>query len=523
MPIEPRPDQRRTASWGAHPPPLLAALIIGLATAPSVGAQPALINDPADAVIRRTDYGACGAINPATQRLPDLVQLRHGRFAPANPATDLCTGAWSNSGGFMRIDLVLAGLVNPPGLLGYDDESPQYDPFKYGPNPVFGWVEFDADGWEETGGDRYTPELRYTGNAGRWGGAPSDPRFAGRIALDYDAFDSDASSPPFVDRSGEEFHIALLGEEITGVTVVTEAACGNPQVFEAGETWSVQGHLWHRAHSFEPYILTCWWRKGQYKPLVQLRFAHNTAADRTTISLVYPLTNPACASWWGGAPAEANDGCDGNQHSIDEALSDLQFSAMYADPWDQAQPEFQVLAGWEFNTPAACIDPATWRNATLLGTAYGTAQSGGARFIWTDVWPNPRCGDFNGDGQLTSADVSMVGAYVTDHDGELEYDDDENGCNQSIEIHAFSARFCAFDTDYDGFVLPTDGLLAGDMDIDLALTAGDVDDLVQALLEPAAYSASHGGTNPLLRGDMNADGLLNGDDVGLFVAALLGP
>src|SRR5260221_3003279 len=121
-----------------------------------------------DAQIRRTDAGCLGPINPNTQRLPDIVEIRIGRFAPTAPQIDLFAGVWGPTGGFMRLDLVINGLVNPPGPLAYG-ESAVYQPFRYGPNPIYGWIELDMDGNENNRGEVESPELRYLSNVNRFG------------------------------------------------------------------------------------------------------------------------------------------------------------------------------------------------------------------------------------------------------------------------------------------------------------------------------------------------------------------
>lgn len=59
----------------------------------------------------------------------------------------------------------------------------------------------------------------------------------------------------------------------------------------------------------------------------------------------------------------------------------------------------------------------------------------------------------------------------------------------------------------------------GDMDCNGALELADTSHFVQALLDPAGYSASHPNC-PIMRGDMNQDGLVNGSDVQWFLTAL---
>lgn len=502
---------------------LLADLLLGLVSgAPSLG-QPLVISDRSDdAVIRWTHYGGDGCIDPQIQRLPDLIEVRIGKFAPTVPHADRFEGAWNNSGGYVGLNLVFNGLVNPPGPLGLDGSAPVYAPFQYGPNPFFGFIEFDMDADEDTGGELAAPEFRYLGNVARFGGLPTEARFAGRVATDGAAFDGIVTSPPFVDRSGEEFHLAFLGEEIGSIDVEQESPGGDPAVFEAGETWIVEGKLLHRAHGFEDFSLMCFDAKGKYEASVKIQFKHDSATDTTTVILVYPLTNAAWAAFDSpSTPVDPNDGCADGQHSVEEALVDLQFSATIADTATRSLPEFQIIAGWEYKTPTNHLNPASWRISALVGTAYGVAQPDAALFIWTDVVPSPRTGDFNGDSVLDALDANALNDFITTNDGNPAYDDDGNGANGSIDWWNYASNFCLFDSDYNGFVSGTDAVILGDMDLSQAISLNDIDDFILALLDVDAYQASHGGVDPLLRGDINSDGYLNGGDIAGLVALLV--
>ncbi len=510
-----------------HPLKGLVAVAVGLVLltlASAAKGQPIVMLDaPIDAVVRRTDDGGDGAIDPQVQRLPELIEIRIGAFSPTVPHDDRFTGAWDNAGAYARLELVFDGLINPPGPLGLSSSIPVFAPFLHGPNPIYGFIEFDVDGDENTGGELAGPEYRYLGNVARFGGVPSDTRFANRVAADGFAFDGNVTTAPFVDRSGEEFHLAFLGEEISSTHVEYESPGGDPVVFEAGETWLVEGALLHRAHGFENFALMCFDSEGQYEAPVKMLFSHELATDRTTVTVVYPLTNAAWAAMDSPAtPVDPNDGCADGQHSIEEALADLQFSAMIADPGTRALPEFQIIAGWELKTPADHLDPAAWRVTALLGTAYGVAQPDASLFIWTDVYPNPLTGDFNGDDTLDIADPTVLNAFVTTNDGNPLYDADGDGTNGSIDWVGHAGNFCVFDTDYDGFVTAADAVVLGDMDLDQIVDVDDIDDFVLSLLDSDSYKAAHGGVDPLLRGDVDGNGTLDGEDIQSFVALLLG-
>lgn len=510
--------------------PACAVLLAGLGDAAPLAAQPRTILDAAgDVRILRTDYDGDGPYDPSVQRPPNILEMRLGAFAPTAPWVDPHAGAWDVGGEFFRIDIVLEGLINPPGPLGYDDQFPVYDPLRYGGHPIFGFVELDMDADEDTGGELEACENRYLGVAGRWGGLPTEPRFAGRGATLGDDCDENIQTAPFVERSGEEFHIAFLGEEIEHIQVVVERPGGDPALFEAGEVWDVESETFHRAHGFEddfPDMCSMGSNDNEYEPDVVLRFAHDASADQTTISLVFPLRNIGSALLVGpGEPVEPNDGCDGDgQTSVEEALVGLQFSAANSGVFTRLLPEFQLLAGWEFKMPSNHLDPTAWRIAASVGTAYALPlPADDARFIWTDVLPDVACGDFNGDGLRDSVDVAALGVFIALFDGVPGFDDD-GVVNGVVDLHDFAENFSVFDTNYDGLIESGDAVVLGDMDLDQAVDIDDVDDFVQALLDPAAYSAAHGGVNPAVRGDVNDDGALNGADIGGFIdLVLIGP
>ncbi|MBX3395881.1 MAG: dockerin type I repeat-containing protein [Phycisphaerae bacterium] len=503
--------------------------LMGLAPLVTMAAQaeatnPRVINDPyADAVIRRTDRDNDGWIDPKIQRLPDLLQIRIGRFQPTLPHVDRFSGSWSTTGAYLRLDLVLHGLINPPGPVGWDD-SGVYDPLRYGPHPAYGYVELDVDSDENTGGELDAPQYRYLAQIGRFGGVPTESWYAGRVAIDRRANDYDFLSPPFIDRSGEEFHLVLRGEEMDSYTVRVEKPGGDPDIFEEGEQWELDGDFFHRAHGFENYAFQCVGEPGRYKPHVKLLYTHQAGPLTTTISLVYPLTNAASAALADpGTPVQPQDGCENNQNSISEALEDLRFSATFADPWTTLEPEFQLIAGWATKQPALYLEPSQWRVNLLLGTAYAAPQSSYDRFIWTDAWPNVTPGDFDGDGTVTPLDAAIMTDYVASVDGDPLLDSDAL-VNGVIAVSSFSRHFILYDVNYDGMVDALDlpgSVILGDMDLSGTLDINDVNDFVMALIDPEAYMTGHGGESGLARGDINGDQVLDALDIQPFVELLL--
>lgn len=475
---------------------------------------------PADAVIRRTDAGNNDPINPLVQRLPDIMELHLGRVVQPANHNDEIRGPYRANNGTMRFELVLKGLINPPGPIGYG-QTPVYNPVLYGPSPLYGFIEFDIDGDENTGGEIDYPYSRYLGNVARFGGIPHVPKLVNRAAEDYSDFDNDISTPPFVDRSGEEFHLTFLAEDINAIVVVMESSGGNPSLFEAGEVWDIHARWFHRAHGWEPFLYLCWEQSGEYEPDVIVRFSHSVTTDQTTVTLMYPLTND------GQSPEDAictrgttYDGCPNNENSVLEALAELQACA--ANPIDPWNPDFVMLQNWATKNPNNFLVPETWRMTALVGSALLMEPAVGGHYVWTDVWPNPRHGDFNGDCQIDPADTAKLWNYIQKHDGQYDFDDDGSSTNNSILLHYFAQGCCMYDTDYDGVVCMLDAIVPGDMNLNGALDLNDLPDFVQALLYPAAYAPTHNGQDPTWRGDLNCDDALDGLDIQLFVKQLTG-
>src|SRR5690606_28911547 len=104
-----------------------------------------------DAVIRRTDSGADGELHPDAA-LPDIIELRlsgwNAAGAPADPFGG--TAMRGDQADVFRLDLDLVGLINPPGPLGLGGLP--YDPFRFGPSPLMGFIELSTDRDEDTGG-----------------------------------------------------------------------------------------------------------------------------------------------------------------------------------------------------------------------------------------------------------------------------------------------------------------------------------------------------------------------------------
>src|SRR5262249_3496153 len=144
---------------------------------------------------------------PPTAVLPDLLSVRLSGWMPANPVSDPYTGSVVPGDGahIFRMDVVFAGLLNPPGPLGEDGSA--YEPFLYGPSPVYGFIEIDVDDGRDTGGELSgAATQRYLANVARFGRlVPDDisPRIA-RSGAGQD-YERDFFSDPQFRRSGADF------------------------------------------------------------------------------------------------------------------------------------------------------------------------------------------------------------------------------------------------------------------------------------------------------------------------------
>lgn len=422
-----------------------------------------------------------------------------GTWQPTDPATDLYSGGWSPTGGFFRLDVEFDRLINPPGTLG---NGFPFEPFRYGPHPIFGYIELDMDADVQTGGEFSETKHRYTGGIARFGGHPSGKRYAGRVAIDgRDSFP----------RTGEEFHLAFHGWEIE-----TFSDPNGNGLFEAGESWRIRGRLFHRSHAFEKFSYACCQGlPGSYEPLVEIQFRHSTATDTTTVSLVYPLTNAAAAGM-SGLPVEFLDGDASNQNSVQEALDDLVFSVLYAPPGWKNNPDWPVIAAWGGKDPADHLDPTCWELTIMAATSYTSKQP--TLYVWTDMNLDVIVGDMTGNARVDSVDLAAFDGYLAANDGLASFDAD-GPANGSITLKDFGTNFSLYDVDYDGRVNGVDRLSIqgrrtplADFDRDIDVDLADFALLQRCLGEPRA-----GEWSPRCDlADLDRDGQVGPQDVQLF-------
>ncbi len=448
----------RGVGWAGRRKLLLG--LIGALVPLAAGSDPSITyTDPADNwLVRRTDPNGELPFNLEDHAPVDLLSITLGTWAPADPAVDLFAGAFATDGLFLRLDVVLNGLINPPG----DTVPWDFQPFTYGPNPVYGFIELDMDADADTGGELDSPEYRYLGNAVRFGGLPAIPYLRTRFALDASAFDHDFQTSPQVERSGEEFHLALLGGQFT-YDDITKLS-GNGPEFGPGDIWLITAPWFHRAHGYEQFTVA-----GPYMPRCTLRFAHDIASNTTQLSLVFPLWNAGAAAMWGQEP-EPPDADPGNQFSVDEALVDLQASAEYLAQNPTGLPEEQLIDGWLHEIPEHYLDPTRWRVLALLGSSYTAAPTSGTYFLWTDLFPKPVRGDMNGDGLANAGDQHAIERFIQEHDG------DDGVIDGRVVLSNFPVNFSVYDVNHSGVCDALDPLLVsppGDLNGDGAVDLAD--------------------------------------------------
>lgn len=463
---------------------------------------------PCDAMPRPTDPGRLLPFDPQAHRLIELLEISLSLWAPDDPSSDLFTGAHLVLGGFARLDLLVDGLVNPPG----STEPLTFDPFAFGPHPVFGFIELDMDTDPQTGGEVNAPQYRYLGNVARFGGHPAGVEFVERVARDESAFDGDFITPPQVERHGEEFHLALLGG-LFDFQDILEIAGDADTHFESGEIWNITAPLFHRAHGYEPFSLAQGGAyAGEYAPEVTVRFMHDPDNDHTRIILVFPLTNAAAALMRGEA-VQPDNADPSDQASVLEAFEDLVDSAQFVIEFPTGRPDETLILPWALKTPTNHLDPSIWRPTAILGSSYTIPDSGAERFVWTDMFPDALRGDVNGNGAAGTQDRTLIQQYIATHDAA------DGQIDGRAEIEDFAADFSIFDVYANGVVDATDVLSVsrpGDLDNDQ-----DVDLRDFAAIQACILTNVQGPNwSDCILGDLDADGDVDAVDAKRFILAL---
>lgn len=490
------------------------ACAAGLARVSTAFDDPRVYTDPAqDAVLRRTDVGADGPVDPQAG-WPDLVRITFGGWTTGTPQSNPYSGSWvdSRDTNLFRIDLVFNGLVNPPGPINLRSEG--YDPYLYGMNPVYGYVEFDLDSEVNTGGEIDNVRNRPLGNVSRFGGRFEDS-IGERAAVTADDFDGNLLTEPLVERSGEEMHLAFCACFALTITPIDDPT---PDTFDAGDTWMVSGRFLGRTHAFSDYSGAFGGSQpGEYDPIVTLRFQHSIQTDKTTISLVHGLDNSGAAALR-GENTQALDFNAGNQTSILELLNEIRFTAQHTNDPGPGTP-FDLLRQWrdsEHSQFDEFLRVERWDVLALFGTTYSQPQND-ALYVWTDVGPDVSAGDCTGDGEINNLDQQAIMVSIAQTDGSsVDSDGQPNGQTRLID---FGQNFALYDLDYDGVIgsldLASIGYVRyGDVNSDSLVNQADLT-IVRGL---RGVTSSHPLYNPAA--DLNSDQRIDATDEALMVRRL---
>ena len=461
--------------------------------------------DPAnDAIHRPSDDGASRVFFDSVA--PDLVSMSLSGWTTTTPATDPYTGNEAGVGAHLfRMDIVFAGLVNPPGELGLG----AYTPDSFGDRPVYGFIEIDVDGSADTGGE--LPAIarqRYLANAGRFGGVPSGSLGARAARSSFDLDETFESGPQY-ERSGAEFALTLCG--CFDPTIVSQDG-DLDGVFDAGETWIVRGRFLERfqaANGYSAFFGAPTF--GEWSPNVDLRFSHDAGQDKTTITLVYAMDQVGAAALAGAGMVEPTDYDISNHTSIEEAIIEL---IEIADFEIILEEEIAALIdGWEGRTETPYLDTSLWSVTAIVGTTY--TSLGEALYVWTDVGFEWKFGDFDADGVSVITDRDLILSEITAKDGGIE--DGDGVVNGSLLLQAFADAFSVYDLNYDG-VISND-----DVDV-FDAEAGPSPDLTGDGYvngaDLATLLASWNTANPTA--DLNGDGNVDGSDLAVVLAAWTG-
>lgn len=507
------------------------ALTLFQPTAPAQTPGPGLIPCPAglcagyddpvnDNVVRRmvpgnNDQPVCEG------KHPDVIHYRIGNWLPDNVTGDLFKGQYTATDfdEYVRIDMVFKGKINPPGPQVWDSGSgtfTEYDPYRYGPSPLYGSIEVDADANPNTGAELAKPYKYFLGNAGRFGSRAMNGS-ASRTAANWSEVISPYDLPPQVKRLGSEFQLELKGDEFTDLDIDVIVGDGD-LIFEQNEIWEVTGFTFERSqgYEFEDHWagIACDGPCRKYAPVVTLRFQNRKNScqnlNETIVSVIVPLKN---------LNGEPEDFDEFNDFSIYEALTVPAFYTVWNLP--SFNPEDDMLMSWMGHVPDEYIQSRFYGLRMLFATAYKNQPTSQFFDVWTDYAPNTDPGDFNGDSSRDLGDENELVNYINSNDGQPGFDDDGNGTNQIIDIPNFPVNFSVYDTNYDGFVEKWDIFVGIDGDVDSSgvVDAGDVAGLVGCVAGPLDPGSTwrNANYNACRAADMNDDFTIDLRDYAQFM------
>lgn len=441
-------------------PAVLAAWLVA-ASALAGGDSTATYNDPAgDAQLHRTDDSNSSPVHPEGT-IPDVLQAVLMGWQTPTPTTDPYSGSAREGEGanLFRLDLIFEGVLNPPGPLGLG--GTMFNPFTFGPSPLYGTFELNIDRERDTGGELGgAAQSRYLANVGRFGKLPESSISHRAVRWSHE-IDTDFSTGPQFERSGADWALTLCG--CHNVTIVSEGGDADG-VFEAGETWIVRSRFFKRSGGFQGASgMFGGTAPGLYDPQVDLRFSHDIQSDRTTVSLVWAL-NAAGAAALAGQPQQPYDQSiiPGNHASIAEGLRDIIIGAQGGNGGPLSGPVQTLTAGWaeESHNDEDILDPTRWRVSALFGMP--AAEEGSALFIWTDTGFEEAFADCNSDGLINIDDWTLLSGELSSNDGG-PYDMD--GMQDGVVTAGLGATWSFYD-------LNSDGLIDQD-DLDLILSSAE--------------------------------------------------
>ncbi len=456
------------------------------------------IDADGDAVIRRTDVGNDAVLPPGFEPI-DLLHIRLEGWMSFTPTTNPYAGmvVVDDDADLVRMQIVLDGLVNPPGPLAIDGFN--YIPDVFGDRPLYGFFEIDIDGNDDTGGELMGQARdRYLANVGRFGQSP-EGTISDRMVRNGNDLDTNFFSSPQFERTGGEFSLVMCG---CFTPMIVSQDGDMDSVFDPGETWILNGRFFERFTAFQSESgLFGGMQAGLFDPVVELQFAHNQITDQTTVTFVYPITNTG-AAMLAGEPAEPIDLSLLNQTSIEEALDDLIWGAPLA-----TGPLGVLVDGWEKATVSGFRQPALWHVRALLGTA-PIVPDFSALFVWTDTGFDEIPGDLNNDDLSNGDDSLVIAEAIADRDGTVS--DADGVVDGQVTIANFGFEFDLLDLNGDGVIADDDMLLVdcqADVNEDGTLNFFDI----------SLFLTAYANQDPIA--DFNGNGTFNFFDISLFLTA----